>query len=281
MSEFGDQSAALEKLHKDGRAQLFAALKPDETVKAVVVGNSGSGLVVTSQRVFAHVRPALGLGRATFLELGALDVRRIEVDESMPPCVRLELFGETVRPRIPAATLVPLTKGLTGLRVDRSAVQSAQDALYAAQHAARSAGYEPAEPPAESEIRSATRDWTAQSLVRDYEAGDDGRYRLDGEMNILEFHGYEAEAQSEDGGHIHVGRILMTGGLSVLAGSQGTRSKGRLSVTFKRMTTPAAVPGPDLEDVTVAMRKLAELHDLGILTDAEFSAKKSELLARM
>lgn len=41
---------------------------------------------------------------------------------------------------------------------------------------------------------------------------------------------------------------------------------------------PAAAAGPDLLD---QIRKLAELHAAGILTDEEFSAKEAELLARM
>jgi hypothetical protein len=284
MSEFGGPSGPLEKLHKDGRAQLTAALQTDEVVRAVVVGNSGSGLVVTSKRVFAHVRPALGLGRATFVQLGALDVRRIEVDESMPPCVRVELFGEVVRPRIPSPTLIPLTKGITGLRVDRSAVEAAQAALFAAQDAARSAGEEPNDPAAATELRSATRDWTAPSLFRKYESGDAGQHRLEGEMDILGLHGYEADAQSEDGGHVHVGRIFATGGLSILAGSRGTRSKGAVSVTYKRVAAPVVADGAPPAgggDIAEMLRKIAELHDAGILSDAEFGAKKADLLSRM
>jgi hypothetical protein len=34
-------------------------------------------------------------------------------------------------------------------------------------------------------------------------------------------------------------------------------------------------------DIAVQIRKLAELHSQGILTDQEFATKKAELLARM
>lgn len=42
-------------------------------------------------------------------------------------------------------------------------------------------------------------------------------------------------------------------------------------------TTPAS----GTNDITDQLRKLAELRDLGILTEEEFSAKKAELLARL
>jgi hypothetical protein len=37
----------------------------------------------------------------------------------------------------------------------------------------------------------------------------------------------------------------------------------------------------DVQDVTDQIRKLSELHEQGVLTDAEFEAKKRELLARL
>ncbi len=280
----GDSTSALEKLHKDGRAQVTAALQTNETVLAVVTGNSGSGLVVTNKRVFVHVRPAFGLGKATFVQIGALNVRRIELDESMPPCVRVELLGATDRPKVPSPTLVPLAKGMTGLRVDRPAIDAAQSALFAAQEAARSAGEQPQDPIASAELRSATRDWTAPTLLRQYESGDAGSRRLEGEMEVLSLHGYDTDTQSEAGGHVHVGRLLATGGLSILAGSRGTRSKGATSVTFKRVVSSAVASDASRAsggDIAEMLRKVAELHDAGILSDTEFEEKKANLLERM
>lgn len=43
-------------------------------------------------------------------------------------------------------------------------------------------------------------------------------------------------------------------------------------------TEPAADGSPDVPEQT---RKLAELHNDGVLTDEEFASKKAELLARM
>lgn len=44
------------------------------------------------------------------------------------------------------------------------------------------------------------------------------------------------------------------------------------------MVAPAGVAAPDLAD---QLAKLAALRDQGVLTDAEFAAKKAELLSRM
>lgn len=45
-------------------------------------------------------------------------------------------------------------------------------------------------------------------------------------------------------------------------------------------STPSAAH-PPTNDITDQLKKLAELRDAGILTEAEFSAKKAELLARL
>jgi len=44
---------------------------------------------------------------------------------------------------------------------------------------------------------------------------------------------------------------------------------------------PVAAPGPSAADSADAIKRLADLRDQGLLTDAEFEAKKSEILARM
>jgi len=46
----------------------------------------------------------------------------------------------------------------------------------------------------------------------------------------------------------------------------------------QRPSAPASEPADD--DVSENLRKLSDLHDAGILTDEEFQAKKTELLAR-
>jgi Short C-terminal domain len=46
-------------------------------------------------------------------------------------------------------------------------------------------------------------------------------------------------------------------------------------------TTPAVNPEPAGEDATVKLRRLAQLRDSGVITEAEFQAKKDELLSRI
>jgi len=41
---------------------------------------------------------------------------------------------------------------------------------------------------------------------------------------------------------------------------------------------PAPAPAPEAEDPYEALKKLAELHDQGILTDEEFAAQKAKIL---
>ena len=135
----------------------------------------------------------------------------------------------------------------------------------------------------EHELRNVTRDWTVPVVVRAYESNLSGEAAFASEAAILARHSYDPSMQSAEGSHLHAGRLLLTGGLSVLAGRRGIRSKGKLTVTFQRrveeMTTPtpAAARGDPIEQI----RKLAELRDAGILTDDEFAAKKAELLSRM
>src|SRR5688572_25336207 len=50
--------------------------------------------------------------------------------------------------------------------------------------------------------------------------------------------GFVPQSQAADGGHIHLGRLLLTGGWSVLAGKSGIRSEGTLTVTFVREAGP-------------------------------------------
>lgn len=127
----------------------------------------------------------------------------------------------------------------------------------------------------ERELEEATRSWTLPTVMRTFEAGDKQERLFALEGSILDDHGYEALMQDADGGHVHVGRLLLTGGLSVLAGRKGIRSKGKMTVTFRRR--PASAPQPDLAE---QLQKLAALRDQGILTNEEFAAKKAELLAR-
>jgi hypothetical protein len=54
-----------------------------------------------------------------------------------------------------------------------------------------------------------------------------------------------------------------------------------LDLVARPAAAPIADPAPAVFDVPDQLRKLGELHSAGILTDAEFLAKKTELLGRL
>lgn len=103
--------------------------------------------------------------------------------------------------------------------------------------------------PIRRELAGLTQNWAAPIVIREYEATDKGQARFENEAAVFAEQGYGAFAQSEEGGHIHAGRLLLTGGLSILAGRRGIRSRGKIHVTFQR--SPAHnVPPPPAADVT-------------------------------
>lgn len=123
----------------------------------------------------------------------------------------------------------------------------------------------------EGELKKATKKWTAPLVIRTYEGNDKGMKLAQEEAAILMPHGYEVSAQSEEGGHVHAGRILLTGGLSIFAGKKGTRAGGKITMTYKLV--PADTAGQ--------LHKLVELHDAGALTDDEFEAKRAALVDKL
>lgn len=66
-------------------------------------------------------------------------------------------------------------------------------------------------------------------------------------------------------------------GLECAAGNNGTRSSS-ITVTFSKAQAIPVASGPDPME---QLRKLGELRDAGVVSDAEFEAKKAELLARL
>ena len=83
--------------------------------------------------------------------------------------------------------------------------------------------------------------------------------------------GYQPTAQSWGEGRPGAGRVLALGELST-----AVRPAGFLTVTYqlRQATAPA-------EDPIEMLRRLAGLRDAGIVTPAEFEAKKAEVLARL
>jgi hypothetical protein len=84
---------------------------------------------------------------------------------------------------------------------------------------------------------------------------------------------------------------MLTGSVVITVG--GTRSeitnvekndgKAIADAVREIISAPAAAPAPAPagDDVYAQLKKLAELRDAGILTDAEFDAKKAELVSRI
>lgn len=93
---------------------------------------------------------------------------------------------------------------------------------------------EPKPPPYSKELAKATRDWTLPVVMRQYESNEKGQAAFADEAAVLDGHGYRPAMQSEEGGHVHAGRLILTGGFSIFAGRKGIRSKGKLTVTFAR-----------------------------------------------
>ena len=119
--------------------------------------------------------------------------------------------------------------------------------------------------------------------------------QLQREATLFQAKGYTLAAQSEAGSHLNAGRLLMTGGLSILAGRGGTRSKGATTVTFTgglgrrqapapsmelpRPAAPAAAaPVPPPSDVLERLTALADLRDRGLVTEDDFASKKADLV---
>lgn len=86
----------------------------------------------------------------------------------------------------------------------------------------------------EGRVAQLTRGWTAPVLVRSYESGAKGEAAFAHEAEILARHDYYPLGQSSEGSHLHAGRLILTGGLSIFAGRSGIRSKGKLTVTFEK-----------------------------------------------
>ena len=85
------------------------------------------------------------------------------------------------------------------------------------------------------DLERLTGHYTKMVVVRQYDSDDKGIERYENEAGILLRNGYQIEGQDTQGSHIHAGRLILTGGWSVLAGRRGIRSKGKVTVTFLKV----------------------------------------------
>lgn len=94
-------------------------------------------------------------------------------------------------------------------------------------------------------VAKATGDWTLPLVMRTYPTDDKGQALFGRESELFLAHGYEPLGMTEDGGHVHAGRLILTGGLSIFAGKRGIRAGGKHTVTWRREAARApADPDP-------------------------------------
>jgi hypothetical protein len=138
------------------------------------------------------------------------------------------------------------------------------------------------------DLDRATSRWTLPVVIRTYKRDRDGEARMHEEVRLLSIKHYEPTTQSQDGGHVHAGRLIMTGGLSILAGRAGIRSKGDVTITFRKVATaapsapvnsPSEIPRED--DPIAKLRALADMRERGLISETDYEAKKTELLSRL
>ena len=128
----------------------------------------------------------------------------------------------------------------------------------------------------EAELAELTDDWTLGAISRTYDVSVVGEEDLADEQTVLDTHGYELASQTLDGGHVHVGRLVLTAGWSILAGKRGIRSDSMLTVAFRKRA--AARPETNVLD---QVAKLGGLRDAGYLSSEEFEERKRTLLDRL
>jgi Short C-terminal domain/zinc-ribbon domain len=83
-------------------------------------------------------------------------------------------------------------------------------------------------------------------------------------------HGYVPTGQSWADGRPGAARVFMVGLFA-----QSLRPKGYLTVTYQRRDSAA------VNDPLDQLKRLGELRELGVISEAEFAAKKADLLGRV
>lgn len=219
------------ELSKEAQRALTGALAPGETPRASVSGMFGSAIGVTDRRVLVFRRLA-PFGSGSIAAWPARGVTGISLAGGL---LSVGVLGDAakINASSPSAITLPraMTSGYSGYDAPIAALRSA---LLAAQTGGP-ADTPPPETPLSVELAGLTQGWQMPALVRTYKGDDDGRRHMAAETQLLAMHGYRLASQSQDGGHFHGGRLILTGGLSVLAGSKGTRSKGSTTVTFEKI----------------------------------------------
>jgi hypothetical protein len=69
--------------------------------------------------------------------------------------------------------------------------------------------------------------------------------------------------------------------LKQISGSDSTKDETKVKACASSMTSTTPESTANSSEVAVAIERLSDLNKKGILTDAEFKAKKAKLLARL
>ena len=106
--------------------------------------------------------------------------------------------------------------------------------------------------------------------------------QIEFELKQASKRGWFIETTDSTDGHINVGRTMsaaiLTGGLSLAFGA--SRTSGRTTVNWRRQSSEVAQTPPSIDPLEM-LKKLNELKEAGVITEAEFEAKKGEILARL
>jgi hypothetical protein len=259
------------KLSEQAEAALRPQLEPGEEVTAFVPSAFGSAVIVTDRRI--HVFKRI-FGKGTLRSWSVRAVTGVALD-SRKRVVRVSIAGELFKP---SAGEQPNEVATADVPLVRAALEDVRAAVAVAQ-SRLGASADDVDTPLSRELAGLTMNWTQPSLTRTYESTDSGRALFAAEAQLLGMFDYVPSGQSEDGGHVHAGRLLLTGGLSVFAGQSGIRSKGSITTTYLKTTTSSSPKPP--ADSLEQLRQLGVLRDSGVLTEGEFTAKKAEILARI
>jgi hypothetical protein len=98
----------------------------------------------------------------------------------------------------------------------------------------------------EEALAAATHEWSDPIVVRTYASDSAGRAMLPLEARVLGAYGYQPATQAAEGGHLNVGRLLATGGWSILFSA--SRTPGSASVTYTR-SSPSPLWDVDLSEI--------------------------------
>jgi putative oligomerization/nucleic acid binding protein len=97
-----------------------------------------------------------------------------------------------------------------------------------------------------------------------------------GDASRLAAQGYSPIAQSWGEGRAGAARVFMIGEFA-----NTIRPNGYLTVTYKLGVPAGAEHTPAAPDPIEQIRRLGELRDAGLVTDAEYEAKRLDLLGRI